>query len=132
MLKGRITHRAVAESLNLEFADPRRRAQWFAEYRKFLEYYAGLAARRELLRDRRQIIGRIDSRYLGTESDAAGEGTSYDPQAASISGATTPGCRYSPRASMPATPLPQSIATFIGREIRISPAMRSMSRARSS
>jgi carboxypeptidase C (cathepsin A) len=43
--------------------------------------------RRELLRDRRQIIGRIDSRYLGTESDAAGEGTSYDPQAASISGA---------------------------------------------
>ena len=43
--------------------------------------------RRELLRDRRQIIGRIDSRYLGTESDAAGEGTSYDPQSASISGA---------------------------------------------
>ena len=30
--------------------------------------------RRELLRDRRQIIGRINSRYLGTESDAAGEG----------------------------------------------------------
>ncbi|MCA1653281.1 MAG: peptidase S10 [Sphingomonadales bacterium] len=43
--------------------------------------------RRELLRDRRQIIGRIDSRYVGTEADAAGEGTSYDPQASSISGA---------------------------------------------
>ena len=43
--------------------------------------------RRELLRDRRQIIGRIDSRYLGTEGDSAGEGASYDPQAASISGA---------------------------------------------
>ena len=43
--------------------------------------------RRELLRDRRQIIGRIDSRYIGTEADAAGEGTSYDPQASSISGA---------------------------------------------
>ena len=43
--------------------------------------------RRELLRDRRQIIGRIDSRYLGTESDSAGQGTSYDPQASSISGA---------------------------------------------
>ena len=43
--------------------------------------------RRELLRDRRQIIGRIDSRYLGTESDSAGSGTSYDPQASSISGA---------------------------------------------
>ncbi|MBA3897865.1 MAG: peptidase S10, partial [Sphingomonadaceae bacterium] len=43
--------------------------------------------RRELLRDQRRIIGRIDSRYLGTESDAAGEGTSYDPQSSSISGA---------------------------------------------
>lgn len=30
---------------NLDFPDPRRRAQWFAEYRKFLEYYAALAAR---------------------------------------------------------------------------------------
>ena len=28
---------------------------------------------RELLRDRHQIIGRIDSRFVGTESDAAGE-----------------------------------------------------------
>jgi carboxypeptidase C (cathepsin A) len=43
--------------------------------------------RRELLRDRRQIIGRIDSRYVGTEADAAGAGTSYDPQASSITGA---------------------------------------------
>lgn len=43
--------------------------------------------RKELLRDRRQIIGRIDSRYLGTDPDAAGEGTTYDPQASSISGA---------------------------------------------
>lgn len=30
---------------NLDFPDPRQRAQWFAEYRKFLEYYATLAAR---------------------------------------------------------------------------------------
>ena len=43
--------------------------------------------RRELLRDRRQIIGRIDSRYLGTEADTAGERTSYDPQASAITGA---------------------------------------------
>jgi carboxypeptidase C (cathepsin A) len=43
--------------------------------------------RRELLRDRHQIIGRIDSRYVGTEADAAGAGTSYDPQASSITGA---------------------------------------------
>jgi len=41
---------------------------------------------RELLRDRREIIGRIDSRFVGTESDAAGEAPSYDPQASAISG----------------------------------------------
>jgi len=42
---------------------------------------------RELLRDRREIIGRIDSRFVGTESDAAGEAPSYDPQASAITGA---------------------------------------------
>jgi carboxypeptidase C (cathepsin A) len=43
--------------------------------------------RRELLRDRRQIIGRIDSRYLGTEPDAVGESAGYDPQSSAITGA---------------------------------------------
>ena len=43
--------------------------------------------RREVLRDRHQIIGRIDSRYVGTEADNAGAGTSYDPQASAITGA---------------------------------------------
>jgi carboxypeptidase C (cathepsin A) len=43
--------------------------------------------RRELLRDRRQIIGRIDSRYVGTEPDNVGEGTDYDPQGSAITGA---------------------------------------------
>jgi carboxypeptidase C (cathepsin A) len=42
---------------------------------------------RELLRDRREIIGRIDSRFIGTESDAVGEAPSYDPQSSAISGA---------------------------------------------
>jgi carboxypeptidase C (cathepsin A) len=42
---------------------------------------------RELLRDRHQVIGRIDSRFVGTEADAAGESPSYDPQASAISGA---------------------------------------------
>jgi carboxypeptidase C (cathepsin A) len=42
---------------------------------------------RELLRDRREIIGRIDSRFVGTEADAAGEAPSYDPQASAITGA---------------------------------------------
>jgi carboxypeptidase C (cathepsin A) len=43
--------------------------------------------RRELLRDRHEIIGRIDSRYVGTEPDNVGEGTDYDPQGSAITGA---------------------------------------------
>ena len=43
--------------------------------------------RRELLRERHQIIGRIDSRYVGTESNNVGEGTDYDPQGSAITGA---------------------------------------------
>src|SRR4051794_4147888 len=43
--------------------------------------------RRELLRDRHQIIGRIDSRYTGTEPDTVGESADYDPQASAITGA---------------------------------------------
>lgn len=42
---------------------------------------------RELLRDRHQIIGRIDSRYVGTGPDNVGEGADYDPQASAITGA---------------------------------------------
>jgi len=41
----------------------------------------------ELLRDRRQTIGRFDSRYLGTNPDAAGERPEYDPSDTAISGA---------------------------------------------
>jgi carboxypeptidase C (cathepsin A) len=43
--------------------------------------------RRELLRDRHQIIGRIDSRYVGTEPDQVGEAADYDPQGSAITGA---------------------------------------------
>jgi carboxypeptidase C (cathepsin A) len=43
--------------------------------------------RRELLRDRHQIIGRIDSRYVGTEPDTLGDTADYDPQASAITGA---------------------------------------------
>jgi len=42
---------------------------------------------RELLRDRHQVIGRIDSRFVGTEPDTVGEGADYDPQASAITGA---------------------------------------------
>jgi carboxypeptidase C (cathepsin A) len=42
---------------------------------------------RELLRDRRQVIGRIDSRYVGTEPDSVGDSADYDPQGSAITGA---------------------------------------------
>ena len=34
---------------------------------------------KELLRDQRLTVGRLDSRYLGIDLDAAGEGPEYDP-----------------------------------------------------
>src|SRR3569833_2864096 len=40
--------------------------------------------RRELLRERHEIIGRIDSRYVGTEPDNVGEGTDNDTQGSAI------------------------------------------------
>jgi carboxypeptidase C (cathepsin A) len=43
--------------------------------------------RKELLRDRRLSVGRLDSRFTGEDFDAAGEGPDYDPTDASISGA---------------------------------------------
>jgi carboxypeptidase C (cathepsin A) len=42
--------------------------------------------RRELLRERHQVIGRIDSRFVGTEPDNAGANADYDPQASAITG----------------------------------------------
>jgi carboxypeptidase C (cathepsin A) len=43
--------------------------------------------RRELLRDRGQVVGRLDARYLGSEPDSVGEFPSGDPMDAGISGA---------------------------------------------
>jgi carboxypeptidase C (cathepsin A) len=34
---------------------------------------------KELLRDQRMTVGRLDSRYLGVDKDAAGENPEYDP-----------------------------------------------------
>ncbi len=42
---------------------------------------------KELLRDKRQTIGRIDSRFLGMDADAAGERYEYDSSLASYDGA---------------------------------------------
>ena len=41
---------------------------------------------KELLRDRRQTVGRIDSRFLGMDADAAGERYEYDSSLASYDG----------------------------------------------
>ncbi len=42
---------------------------------------------KELLRDQRRTVGRLDSRYTGIDRDAAGEGHEYDPSYAVIQGA---------------------------------------------
>ncbi len=44
---------------------------------------------KELLRDRRQTAGRIDSRYVGRSFNLLGERMSYDPQSAAITAAFT-------------------------------------------
>ncbi len=44
---------------------------------------------RELERDQRLTIGRLDSRFTGMEADAAGERPEYDPSEASYEGAYT-------------------------------------------
>jgi len=43
--------------------------------------------RKELLRDQRRTVGRYDGRFLGIDTDAAGEGQSYDPSDTGITGA---------------------------------------------
>jgi carboxypeptidase C (cathepsin A) len=42
---------------------------------------------KELLRDRRLTIGRLDGRFTGFDSDAAGENNEYDPSSAIMGGA---------------------------------------------
>ncbi|MDR3507479.1 MAG: peptidase S10 [Caulobacteraceae bacterium] len=43
--------------------------------------------RKELLRDQGRIIGRYDSRFLGSDEDTAGEAPGYDPSDTGIAGA---------------------------------------------
>lgn len=40
---------------------------------------------KELLRDQRRTVGRLDSRFTGTDADAAGESPDFDPSMAAIS-----------------------------------------------
>ncbi|MHC4947789.1 MAG: S10 family peptidase [Planctomycetota bacterium] len=44
---------------------------------------------KELLRDQRRTVGRLDSRYKGVDADAAGERYEYDPSYAAIQGPYT-------------------------------------------
>jgi carboxypeptidase C (cathepsin A) len=45
--------------------------------------------RKELLRDLGRIVGRLDSRFTGSDPDRAGEAADYDPQDKAITGAWT-------------------------------------------
>ncbi|WP_295239793.1 peptidase S10 [uncultured Brevundimonas sp.] len=45
------------------------------------------AFRKELLRDRRQTIGRLDTRYMGLDEDAAGGEPEDDPSSSAVTGA---------------------------------------------
>jgi carboxypeptidase C (cathepsin A) len=45
--------------------------------------------RKELLRDQRQMVGRLDSRFLGIDADAAGETQEFDPSNTALQGAYT-------------------------------------------
>jgi carboxypeptidase C (cathepsin A) len=44
---------------------------------------------KELLRDRRRTVGRLDGRFTGIDRDAAGESPEFDPSMAAISGEYT-------------------------------------------
>ncbi len=58
----------------IEQANLRLRQDWFCK---------------ELLRDQRRTVGRLDSRFVGIDADAAGASTSYDPSYAAIQGPFT-------------------------------------------
>jgi carboxypeptidase C (cathepsin A) len=45
--------------------------------------------RKELLRDKRLVVGRLDTRYTATDADAAGENEEFDPSNTALQGAYT-------------------------------------------
>lgn len=49
---------------------------------------------KELLRDQRKTVGRFDSRFMGVDSDQAGETFEYDPSTEAIFGAFTSTLNY--------------------------------------
>jgi carboxypeptidase C (cathepsin A) len=61
---------------------------------------------RELLRDQRLTVGRLDSRYLGIDRDAAGENPEYDPAIADWNG-----------------PFANAVNRYLREELRYSPEL---------
>jgi carboxypeptidase C (cathepsin A) len=55
---------------------------------------------KELLRDERRTVGRLDTRYTGIDPDAAGEQVSYDPAMAVILGPYTAAANHYLRADL--------------------------------
>jgi carboxypeptidase C (cathepsin A) len=55
---------------------------------------------KELLRDERRTVGRLDSRFLGTDRDAAGAQPEYDPSYAAIQGPYTAALNHYLRAEL--------------------------------
>jgi len=55
---------------------------------------------KELLRDQRRTVGRLDSRFQGIDRDAAGENHEYDPSLANITGPYTASLNHYLRADL--------------------------------
>jgi carboxypeptidase C (cathepsin A) len=85
---------ALVQGDRLSDADREQIAQRIARYTGVTqEYVASTNLRintrrfwKELLRDERMTVGRLDSRYLGVDLDAAGENPEYDPALADWNG----------------------------------------------
>ena len=88
---------ALSRGASLSDADRRRITEQLARYTGLSEEYIDSANQRvsigrftkELRRDERLVVGRLDSRYTGIERDAAGESFTNDPSFAAILGPYT-------------------------------------------
>lgn len=85
---------------------------------------------RELLRSRRQVVGRLDGRFLGAEADDGGEHPTFDPSHAAIAGPYSAGLNHylhaelNYRSDLPYEVLtdrvqPWSYAQFEGRHVSV-------------
>jgi len=88
---------ALVKGHHLQGEERREMVRRVARYTGLSERYVDAADlridlgrfRKELLRDRRLTVGRLDSRYTGIDSDAAGERNQYDQAMSDWNGAFT-------------------------------------------